>query len=104
MFDVDAANNVTFGLAFVAGFLSFVSPCVLPLLPAYISYLGGRATMQTTKDVAVLAAAHPGQVRAIVRPQKRFGTLGYPVFFVAGVRLAGRLCLGVYTHIGRILP
>ena len=29
--------------AFVAGFISFVSPCVLPLVPAYIGYLGGTA-------------------------------------------------------------
>lgn len=30
-------------LSFVAGLASFLSPCVLPLVPAYISYLGGRA-------------------------------------------------------------
>jgi cytochrome c-type biogenesis protein len=30
-------------LAFVAGLASFLSPCVLSLVPAYISYLGGRA-------------------------------------------------------------
>jgi cytochrome c-type biogenesis protein len=27
--------------AFAAGFLSFISPCVLPLVPAYISYISG---------------------------------------------------------------
>jgi cytochrome c-type biogenesis protein len=35
--------NVTIGLAFVAGLASFLSPCVLSLVPAYIGYLGGRA-------------------------------------------------------------
>jgi cytochrome c-type biogenesis protein len=30
-------------LAFVAGIISFVSPCVLPLVPAYIGYLSGAA-------------------------------------------------------------
>lgn len=30
------------GTAFVAGLASFLSPCVLPLVPAYIGYLGGR--------------------------------------------------------------
>lgn len=35
-------GEISIGLAFVAGFLSFVSPCVLPLVPAYIGYLGGR--------------------------------------------------------------
>ncbi|HLF88702.1 MAG TPA: cytochrome c biogenesis protein CcdA [Anaerolineales bacterium] len=29
--------------AFSAGILSFVSPCVLPLVPAYLGYLSGRA-------------------------------------------------------------
>lgn len=30
-------------LAFVAGIISFISPCVLPLIPAYIGYLSGAA-------------------------------------------------------------
>lgn len=28
-------------LAFAAGFVSFISPCVLPLLPGYLAFLGG---------------------------------------------------------------
>jgi cytochrome c-type biogenesis protein len=35
--------GITFGLAFLAGLASFLSPCVLSLAPAYIGYLGGRA-------------------------------------------------------------
>ncbi|MBT4430839.1 MAG: cytochrome c biogenesis protein CcdA, partial [Nitrospinaceae bacterium] len=34
-------DSVSFGLAFMAGMLSFVSPCVLPLFPSYISSLTG---------------------------------------------------------------
>ncbi|MEZ4637482.1 MAG: cytochrome c biogenesis protein CcdA [Caldilineaceae bacterium] len=30
-------------LAFIAGLISFVSPCVLPLVPAYIGYLSGAS-------------------------------------------------------------
>ncbi|MFN8487001.1 MAG: cytochrome c biogenesis protein CcdA [Caldilineaceae bacterium] len=30
-------------LAFFAGVISFISPCVLPLVPAYIGYLSGAA-------------------------------------------------------------
>lgn len=30
-------------LAFIAGLISFISPCVLPLVPAYIGYLSGTA-------------------------------------------------------------
>lgn len=29
-------------VAFLAGFLSFLSPCVLPLVPTYLLYLGGQ--------------------------------------------------------------
>lgn len=39
------AQNVTLPLAFLAGLLSFLSPCVLPLVPAYMGYLGGTAVM-----------------------------------------------------------
>lgn len=34
-------NNVSVLLAFSAGLLSFLSPCVLPLVPAYIGYITG---------------------------------------------------------------
>ncbi len=33
--------NVSFAVAFLAGFFSFVSPCVLPLIPSYLSYISG---------------------------------------------------------------
>jgi cytochrome c-type biogenesis protein len=36
-------GNISVGLAFIAGVASFLSPCVLALVPAYIGYLGGRA-------------------------------------------------------------
>jgi cytochrome c-type biogenesis protein len=36
-------GNVSVGLAFIAGVASFLSPCVLALVPAYIGYLSGRA-------------------------------------------------------------
>ena len=33
--------DVTFGGAFIAGLLSFASPCVLPLVPPYLCFLAG---------------------------------------------------------------
>lgn len=35
------AENITFAIAVIAGLFSFLSPCVLPLVPAYIGYLSG---------------------------------------------------------------
>jgi len=35
------ASSITVPLAFLAGTLSFISPCVLPLVPVYLSYLSG---------------------------------------------------------------
>ena len=34
-------ENVTLLAAFGAGLLSFISPCVLPLIPGYLSYISG---------------------------------------------------------------
>ncbi|MHB8718652.1 MAG: cytochrome c biogenesis CcdA family protein [Candidatus Dormibacteria bacterium] len=36
------AIHLSYPLAFLAGLASFLSPCVFPLLPAYVAYLGGR--------------------------------------------------------------
>jgi len=36
-------GNISIGLALIAGVASFLSPCVLALVPAYVGYLGGRA-------------------------------------------------------------
>jgi cytochrome c-type biogenesis protein len=40
-------DNVSVIMAFTAGLLSFLSPCVLPLVPAYIAYLTGSALDET---------------------------------------------------------
>jgi cytochrome c-type biogenesis protein len=37
----------TYFIAFLAGLVSFLSPCVLPLVPAYIGYLSGQAVRNT---------------------------------------------------------
>lgn len=47
-------NNITIILAFSAGLLSFLSPCVLPLVPAYISYLTGTAINELDNKKAKL--------------------------------------------------
>ncbi len=42
-----AASFTTIFAAVLAGFLSFVSPCVLPLVPAYLGFIGGWAVNNT---------------------------------------------------------
>ncbi len=50
-------DDVSLGIAFLAGLLSFISPCVLPLVPAYLSYLSARATKEAVGDLAFAGAA-----------------------------------------------
>ncbi len=68
-------TDITVGLAFIAGLVSFVSPCVLPLVPAYVGYMGGQVTTQ------VAATAGGGMVTA---RRNRFGTFMHGIFFVLG--------------------
>ena len=35
-------NDVSIPAVFLAGVLSFLSPCVLPLVPPYLTYLAGQ--------------------------------------------------------------
>jgi len=69
-------GDVTIGFAFIAGLLSFISPCVLPLVPAYVGYMGGQMTQQVTAG-----GAARGEFR------RRFGTLTHGFFFVLGFTL-----------------
>ena len=38
---LDATLLPAMGIALVAGLLSFLSPCVLPIVPPYLAYMGG---------------------------------------------------------------
>jgi hypothetical protein len=39
----ESTGAISLGAVFVAGLVSFISPCVLPLVPVYISYLTGQS-------------------------------------------------------------
>ncbi|TKB73385.1 MAG: cytochrome c biogenesis protein CcdA [Nitrospira sp.] len=47
----DSIPQISVAAAFMAGLLSFVSPCVLPLMPSYVSYITGLSVEQLS-DVA----------------------------------------------------
>jgi cytochrome c-type biogenesis protein len=67
----------TIGLAgaVAAGIVSFLSPCVLPLVPAYIAYVAGQST-QRTQPRAAHARLHTGIMSA-------FFVLGFSTVFIA---------------------
>lgn len=39
--------EVSYGVAFVAGLVSFLAPCVLPLMPGYLAYLAGTSVVDS---------------------------------------------------------
>ena len=41
--------SINLSIAFLAGLISFLSPCVLPLIPGYISYISGT-TLNKIKE------------------------------------------------------
>jgi len=44
--------DVSYVSAFVAGLLSFLSPCVLPIVPPYLCYLAGVGVNEARQDVS----------------------------------------------------
>ncbi len=55
----DGTESLGIAIAFTAGVLSFLSPCVLPLVPSYITYLTGLALDDASRSrrTAILHAA-----------------------------------------------
>jgi cytochrome c-type biogenesis protein len=80
-------ENVTLLAAFGAGLLSFISPCVLPLIPGYLSYISGLSLdeMRGTPIVAgggAVAVARAGARRQVVISSLAF-IIGFTLVFVA---------------------
>jgi len=67
-------SQLTFGIAFLAGLASFLSPCVLPLVPIYLAQLVGQSIYQSTEG---------GVERA-----RRFITFLHALTFMLGFTLA----------------
>jgi cytochrome c-type biogenesis protein len=69
------SENVTLLAAFVAGFLSFISPCVLPLIPGYISFVSGASL----EDMRMGGGAS----RRLVLIRSLAFVLGFSLVFIA---------------------
>lgn len=72
-------QNVNIFIAFAAGLVSFVSPCVLPLVPSYISFIGGQRELGADKAS-----------RRTLMLKTLFFVLGFSVIFVVmGIVFSG---------------
>lgn len=69
--------DITYGAAFLAGILSFVSPCVLPLVPPYLCFLAGVSLDQLTDKDDVSRA------RGRVIASSAAFVLGFSLVFIA---------------------
>ena len=47
---VTVTGQLNFLIAFVAGIVTFVSPCILPMLPAFFSYMAGTTAIEVKKN------------------------------------------------------
>lgn len=92
-------NNVSLLLAFSAGLLSFLSPCVLPLVPAYITYITGSTVAELDTGKARLHTVY-----------KALGfVLGFSLVFItmgASITSLGKLLISnmdIFRKIGGTL-
>ncbi|NQU95667.1 MAG: sulfite exporter TauE/SafE family protein [Candidatus Omnitrophica bacterium] len=94
-------ENVSFIMAFTAGVFSFLSPCVLPLIPAYISYLTG-VSFQDTKEPT---KERKNQIRLSTALHALSFILGFTIVFVllgVSVTFLGKLLLEYQPILKRI--
>ncbi|MFH1779226.1 MAG: cytochrome c biogenesis protein CcdA [Candidatus Omnitrophota bacterium] len=82
-------DSITILVAFSAGVFSFFSPCVLPLIPSYISYITGITFGELTQQ------ALPKRVK--------FLTIAHSLLFIAGFTAIFVLFGASFTALGKFL-
>jgi len=83
------AGAIGLAAAFAAGLVSFLSPCVLPLVPAYVSYVAGQ-------PLRAEAATLDARERLAALTLSAYFVLGFSAVFVtlgASATMLGRLLL-----------
>jgi cytochrome c-type biogenesis protein len=70
-------DTIGYGASFAAGLVSFLSPCVLPLVPGYVSFMSGLSLEELSRDAA------PGQVARHAGWESLFFVLGFALIFTA---------------------
>ncbi|MDX5360766.1 MAG: cytochrome c biogenesis protein CcdA [Alphaproteobacteria bacterium] len=77
-----AVENITYFWAALAGLISFLSPCVLPLVPAYLCYMTGT-TLDRLQEAEGDGSAEGRALLARVLPASVAFVLGFTLVFVA---------------------
>lgn len=80
-------------LALFAGLISFLSPCVLPLVPAYIGYMSGPALAAARGD-AVVTGRGGAATATISSSSARWVVLGHALLFVLGLTVVFVVVIG----------
>ncbi|HEY8579157.1 MAG TPA: cytochrome c biogenesis protein CcdA [Beijerinckiaceae bacterium] len=88
-------TDVTFPAAMIAGLLSFLSPCVLPLVPPYLTYIAGT----TVEEIADVGAR---RARRDVALAAALFVLGFSTVFVALGATASVFGQLVRQHLGAL--
>jgi cytochrome c-type biogenesis protein len=88
-------THITAGIAFLAGLVSFVSPCVLPLVPAYLSLLTGESVedLQSERTAATRIQTLAHAVAFVVGFSLIFIALGLSASAIGGVLAANRVLI-----------
>ena len=73
-------EKVSFIMAFIAGIITFLSPCVLPLIPAYISYLTGISFHEFSGEIT---KPERRKIKLLTTFHSLGFILGFSVIFVA---------------------
>jgi len=74
---VSQVPDVSLVIAFAAGLLSFVSPCVLPLVPSYITYITGLTLEELTSET------ERARVRGVIIVNALLFIAGFSAVFIA---------------------
>lgn len=72
-------SSVTLSAAFGAGLISFISPCVLPLVPGYLSFVSGVNMAAARSQTEAVQA--PSDTRAVLSNSLAF-VLGFSAIFI----------------------
>lgn len=83
-----AVSITALATSFVAGIISFLSPCVLPLVPGYVSYIGGRSL--ANDDARARLAALPLSILFVLGFSTVFVILGASATALGQLLLAYR--------------